>query len=138
MRLLRHGEPQWDPKLPWPIAFGLMNWLASPDHETVLAMARHIVQCRTAIVTSFLDLEPENGSLIPPQMTNAVREVSGGNRVLVVEDAAADLRFRDDIMVRAFPHARFLAGAAIRVRDFFVGSLFGFGQDRRQEAWRDD
>lgn len=123
-RLLRQGQIRWDPALPWPIAFGLLQWLDSEEHDIVLSMARHTVDCRTALVTSFLDFEHEDGIAGSGRLCSAVREVQSANRVLVVEDASADLRFRDDIMVRAFPHARFLAGAPIRVRDFPVGGLF--------------
>lgn len=101
-----------------------IRWVSSHEHEVITGIARHLFLCPTAMV-NLDEAEMVDGARASFRgglsLFSKCAIAHGG--VFLVPDAAADERFRDDVMVRAFPHARFYAGTPIIVGGRSVGVL---------------
>lgn len=117
--------------LPWPVAIALIDWLESADHEALLRLARLVVGCPTAVITTLLDAD----HAAQPDAMNGKSMLALAHRerqAVDVADAAEDTRFGDDLLVHAFPHARFFVGAPIHVKTQVVGTLFAIDYHPRR------
>ncbi|RAH98287.1 hypothetical protein DLJ53_26630 [Acuticoccus sediminis] len=110
--------------LPWPIAVALMRWLGSEQHETILRLARQLVDCPIAFVSTMVDADHGCAGGAPQGNALCAKVHDSGDTVFVVPDASKDPHFTEDLLVHGYPHARFFAGAPIRIQDHAVGTLF--------------
>lgn len=111
------SEPTQNDLLWSPTSVGPARWLASPEHDSIIDVARNVFRCPSAMIL----LEELDGADGPgdaaawssPFGLSFAQYTIRNDGPFVVQDALSDARFARNVMVRAYPHIRFFAGVPI-------------------------
>ena len=126
-------HPQEQERLRVLHALELLNTAPEPEFDTVVAIAKQLLDCRTA----FLSLVDANRQWFKATCGSDAcetgRDVSfcthavAADAPLVIPDTHEDGRFANNPLVTGPPHIRFYAGVPLRARDRVDGPLLPVG-----------
>lgn len=112
------------------------------DFDRLTRLAAEVFCVPVALVTLVDPLRQKFKSRVgidagetPAGLSFCAHAIAGEADHMVIEDAMADERFRDNPLVAGEPYIRFYAGVPLRVRGARIGTFCVI--DRKPQSWRD-